>query len=157
MFGVELEKKFAIPACNTGENAITKRNCHLPSATAKTPWGATEYHVFFPRSGTVPYPRGEMRVEVVDGVILAIHIDTWGIEAQGPAMDALKAKFGPPGKQRSEKIRALRSRTPSIFAEWEMTDFSVRYDGTTSTIDWGRISLMTPRYRQIVRAHETRR
>lgn len=151
-FGVELGTRFAIPACGRGEDTMTSRLCHAAQMTRKTPWGADEYHVFYPRVGSVPYPRGEMLVDVVDGHIEAMHINTWGIEAQGPAMDALKLKFGPPAKQHSEKIRAHRARLPSVFAEWEMKDFSVKYDGTTTTIDWGRITLMTHRYRKIVSA-----
>ena len=149
-FGVELGARFAIPSCDRGEDTMTGRLCHAPQLKRSTPWGGDEYHVFYPRSGSVPYPRGEMLVDVVDGLIEAVHINTWGIEAQGPAMDALKLKYGPPAKQRSEKIRALRSRTPSVFADWEMKDYSVKYDGTTTTIDWGRITLATHRHRQIV-------
>ncbi len=157
MLGVELGTPFRIPACSAGEEVMIRRHCHAPSLTRKTPLGADEYHVFYPRSGSVPYPRGEMLVDVVDGIVMAIHINTWGIEAQGPAMDALKLKFGPPQKQSSKKIRALRSRTPSLFAEWEMPDFSVRYEGTTTTIDWGRITLMTHRYRTMAGASIAKR
>lgn len=157
MLGVELGTRFLFPACSSGEDTMTRRHCYAAAMTRKTPWGAEEYHLFYPRSGTIPYPRGEMIVDVIDGFIEAIHINTWGIEAQGPAMDALKLKFGPPAKQRSEKIRAHRSRLSSLFAEWEMQDFSVKYDGTTTTIDWGRITLMSHRYRQIVRAYDAGR
>jgi len=157
MLGVELGTRFRFPTCNSGEDTMTRRHCYAAAMTRKTPWGAEEYHLFYPRSGSIPYPRGEMIVDVIDGHIEAIHINTWGIEAQGPAMDALKLKYGPPQKQRSEKIRAHRARLPSLFAEWEMKDFSVKYDGTTTTIDWGRITLMSHRYRQIVRAYDAGR
>lgn len=149
MFGVELGARFIFPACARGEDALTKRHCHNATQIVKTPWGAEEYQVFYPRTEVVPYARGELVVDVVNGVIEAIHVSTWGIEAQGTAMTALKAKYGPPVRSRTEKIKGMRSRLPTQFAEWDMKDFSVRFDGTTSTIDWGRITLITRRYDQL--------
>ena len=155
VFGVELGTRFAFPACARGEDTMTRRHCYSDALTAKLPWGATEYHVFYPRTESAPYARGEMVLAVINGHIEAMHINTWGIEGQGTALEALTKKYGPPARSRTEKIKALRSRHPSRFAEWELLDFSVRLDGTTSTIDWGRITLATNRYRQLAEAHGT--
>lgn len=156
MFGIELGSRFAFPPCARGEDALTKRYCHNATQVTKTPWGAEEYQVFYPRAEVVPYARGELVVDVVNGVIEAIHVSTWGIEAQGTAMAALKAKYGPPARSHTEKIKGMRSRLATQFAEWDMKDFAVRFDGTTSTIDWGRITLITHRYDQLRKEYAKR-
>ncbi|MCW5604709.1 MAG: hypothetical protein KIT18_09210 [Burkholderiales bacterium] len=153
MFGVELGSRFLFPPCARGEDALTRRHCYGEALTTRTPWGADEYHVFYPRPQVVPYARGELVVHVVNGIIEAIHVNTWGIQAQGSALEALTKKYGPPARTRSEKIRAHRSRLPSQFAEWDLRDFSVRFDGTTTTIDWGRITLVSHRYLKLMQKH----
>lgn len=153
LFGVELGTRFLFPACARGEDTMTRRHCYSEALTAQTSWNATEYHVFYPRTEPAPYARGEMVLAVINGNIEAIHIHTWGIEGQGTALEALTKKYGPPARSYTEKIKAHRSRYPSRFAEWEFQDFSVRLDGTTSTIDWGRITLATHRYRQLAKNH----
>ncbi|MCE2999437.1 MAG: hypothetical protein LW892_06335, partial [Betaproteobacteria bacterium] len=85
-------------------------------------------------------------VEVLDGVIEAIHLNTWGIQTQQPAMDMLQGRYGPPTRSRSEKPKNVRSRIPVLHAAWDRGDFAVRYTGATTSIDWGRITLATPRY-----------
>ncbi|MFN9490997.1 MAG: hypothetical protein ACK59Y_14615 [Betaproteobacteria bacterium] len=146
LFGVELGSRFAIPACAAGEHTVTRRLCHNAAQTVKTAWGTTDYAVFFPRPDVVPYARGELNVEVLDGVIEAIHLNTWGIQTQQPAMDMLQGRYGPPTRSRSEKPKNVRSRIPVLHAAWDRGDFAVRYTGATTSIDWGRITLATPRY-----------
>ncbi len=157
LFGAELGARFAFPSCARGEDAMTRRHCHVEALAAKTPWRSTEYRVFYPRDATAPYARGELVLDVVDGVIEAIHVDTWGIQGQGSALEALTKKYGPPARSYTEKIKAHRSRFPSRFAEWEFADYTVRLDGTTTTIDWGRITLATRRHRELVRSHRAAR
>lgn len=146
MFGVELGTRFAIPPCARGEDTMAKRYCYAEALTAKTAWGSEERHVFYPRAETVPWARGEMVVDVANGVIEAIYINTWGIEAQTIAIDEMTKKYGSPTRNRTEKIKGLRSRWPTKYAEWDLKDFSVRLDGTTGSIDWGRVTLATQRY-----------
>lgn len=152
MFGVELGSRFTIPACARGEDTMAKRYCHAEALSAKTAWGSQEHHVFYPRAETVPWARGEMIVDVSNGVIEAIHINTWGIEAQTLALDAMTLKYGPPARSRSEKIKGLRSRWPTKYAEWDLRDFSVKLDGTTGSVDWGRVTLATPRHQSMRKA-----
>lgn len=146
MFGVELGSRFGFPACERGEDTLTRRHCFNPAHTAKTARGSEEQHVFFPRTAVVPYARGELTVEVISGVIEAVHVHTWGIEAQSVALDALKAKYGPPTRSRSEKVKGLRSRFPVQYAEWDAREYSVRFEGAITSVDWGRITLGTPKY-----------
>jgi hypothetical protein len=146
MFGVELGSRFAIPACAPGEDTLARRLCHNPAQTVKTGHGTLDYAVFFPRPEVVPYARGELNVEVANGVIEAIHVNTWGIQSQQPALEALQARYGPPARSRSEKPKNLRSRIPVQHAAWDRADFAVRFTGATTGIDWGRITLATPRY-----------
>ena len=156
MFGVELGTRFLIPPCARGEDTMAKRYCYAEALTAKTAWGSEERHVFYPRAETVPWARGEMIVDVINGVIEAIHINTWGIEAQTIAMDEMTKKYGPPTRSHSEKIKGLRSRWPTKYAEWDLKDLSVRLDGTTGSVDWGRVTLATPRYQKIRKTQPAR-
>ncbi|MBY0270823.1 MAG: hypothetical protein K2X06_13205 [Burkholderiales bacterium] len=157
MFGIELGSRFAIPVCARGEDTMAKRYCYAEALSTKTAWGSEERHVFYPRAETVPWARGEMVVDVINGVIEAIHVNTWGIEAQTLALDEMTRKYGPPSRSRSEKIKGLRSRWPTKYAEWDLRDFSVRLDGTTGSVDWGRVTLATPRYHKILKDHAARR
>lgn len=149
IIGVELGARFTIPPCARGEETLTKRHCYVAAQTTKTPWGAEEHHVFYPSVTPIPYARGEMIVAVVNGVIEAIHVNTWGIEGQGSALDMLTKKYGSPARERREKMKSQRARLPVVYAEWDLADFSVKLDGITSTFDWGRITLATHRYRKL--------
>lgn len=149
MFGIEIGTRFLISPCARGEDTMAKRYCYAEALTAKTAWGSEEHHVFYPRAETVPWARGEMIVDVANGFIEAVHVNTWGIEAQGLALDTLTKKYGPPARSRSEKIKGLRSRWPTKYAEWDLKDFSVRLDGTTGSVDWGRVTLSTNRYKKL--------
>ena len=146
MFGDELGSRFAIPPCAPGEDTLTRRLCHNPAQTVKTAHGSISHMVFFPRPEVVPYARGELNVEVIDGVIEAIHVNTWGLQAQLPAMEALQGRYGPPARSHSEKPKNLRARIPVQYAAWDRADLAVRFSGATTGIDWGRITLATPRY-----------
>lgn len=149
MFGIELGTRFAIPPCARGEDTMAKRYCYAEALTAKTAWGSEERHVFYPRAETVPWARGEMIVDVANDVIEAIHVNTWGIEAQTIALDEMTKKYGPPTRSHSEKIKGLRSRWPTKYAEWDLKGFSVKLDGTTGSVDWGRVTLATPRHQNM--------
>ncbi len=153
MFDVELGTRFQFPACARGEDTMTKRHCYAGSLTAKTAWGTVQYHLFYPHTSSTPWARGEMMVEVINGIIEAIHINTWGIQGQGTALETLTKKYGPPARSHSETIKAHRSRNPSKFAEWDLKDFTVKLDGTTTTIDWGRVTLATHSHRERLKSH----
>ncbi len=150
MIGVELGTRFTIPPCARGEETLTKRHCYVAAQSTKTPWGAEEHHVYYPSAAPIPYARGELVVDVLNGVIEAIHINTWGIEGQYSALEMLTKKYGPPTRERREKMKSQRARLPVVYAEWELTDFSAKLDGITSTFDWGRITLATHRYRKLI-------
>lgn len=157
IFGVELGSRFLIPPCARGQDTMTSSHCHNGNQIVKTAWGTEEHRVFYPRPEVVPWARGELLVETAGGFIEAIHVNTWGIQGQGSALDALTRKYGPPTRERAEKIVGQRSRYPSKFAEWDLKGYSVKLDGTTTTIDWGRITLATDRYRKMVADAAARR
>lgn len=150
VLGIELGAGFKTTACGPGETAFPSRPCFDGSVTSRKGWGADEYFVYLPSAGTPPYVRGEIRVSVMGGVVEAVRIGTWGIQAQGIALEALTRQYGAPTRARQEKQNTLRSRFPVQFAEWELADFSVKLDGTTGSIDWGRIEVTTHRYRRLV-------
>lgn len=151
IFGIELGTRFLIPPCARGEDTMTSRHCHNEAQIVKTPLGTEEHRVFYPRPEVVPWARGELLVETAGGFIEAIHVNTWGIQGQGSALEALTRKYGEPTRMRVEKIAGQRSRYPSKFAEWDLKGYSVKLDGTTTTIDWGRITLATDRYQKMRR------
>ncbi|MEK6592021.1 MAG: hypothetical protein AABZ67_02950 [Pseudomonadota bacterium] len=154
VLGVELGTRFLVSACNPGETAFPSRLCFNGALKTRKAWGADEYYVFVPNAGTPPYVRGEIRVSVINGIVESVQIGTWGIQAQGIALEALTKKYGVPTRARQEKQNTLRSRFPTQFAEWELKDFSVKLDGTTGSIDWGRIDFSTHRYRKLIGDYE---
>lgn len=157
VLGVELETRFLVPACNLGETAFPSQPCFNDVATTRKAWGADEYFVFLPNAGTPPYVRGEIRVAVVNGIVEAVQIGTWGIQAQGIALESLTKKYGVPTHARQEKQNTLRSRFPLQFAEWEFKSFAVKFEGTTGSIDWGRIEVSTHRYRKLLADYAKKR
>ncbi len=147
-FGVELNTRFQAPACGRGEDTMTQRVCYDRNLSHSLSEGVMRYHVFYPSSSSTPWARGEMSVTTIQGVIEAILVNTWGIEAQVTALKMLEAKYGPPIRSHSEKIKALRARLPSKFADWTFKTHEVQFLGTTNAVDWGSITLSTPRYQQ---------
>lgn len=151
VLGIELGAPFAVPACSAREVSVSGRICFNADAIDRKAWGADEYYVSIPSAGTPPYVRGELRVSVVKGVVESIQVGTWGIQAQGGALAALTKKYGDPTRTRKQMHNALRSRFPTQYAEWDFDDFAVKLDGTTGSIDWGRIEVTTRRYQNLVR------
>jgi hypothetical protein len=100
--------------------------------------------------------RGDIKVFVIDGLVESVYIGTWGIEAQFGALTSLTKKYGKPTRATQQKLKGMRSRFPTQYVEWDFKDFSVKYDGTTGSIDWGRIVVSTHRYRKLVEAQEKR-
>ena len=156
VLGVELGTRFLVPPCEAKEVSISRRLCFNSKAINRTAWGADEYYVSIPSAGTPPYVRGELRVSVVDGIVESIQVGTWGIQAQGGALAALTKAYGEPARVRKHMHNALRSRFPTQYAEWDLGDFSVKLDGTTGSIDWGRIEVTTRRYQKLVKEYEQR-
>jgi len=150
VLGVTLGTRFLVPACGPGERVFPARLCFDSALFSRKPWGADEYHVLMPSAGTPPYVRGELRVYAVNGIVESVQVSTWGIEAQHGVLDALGKKYGKPARARQEKQKGLRSRFPTQFAEWDFRDFTVRFDGTTGSIDWGRIEVSTRRYQNLL-------
>jgi hypothetical protein len=156
VFGIELGTRFSVPACGPGDGAFSSRRCFNSALVNHKAWGANEYYVTLPRAGIPPYVRGELRVSTVNGIVESVQIATWGFEAQKGALDSLTKKYGEPTRAGKKKQNKLRLRFPPLFAEWDLADFSVKFDGVTSTIDWGRIEVTTHRYRKLVEDHEKR-
>jgi len=156
VLGIELGTRFLLPACGPGDGAFPVRLCFVEALLLRTAWGAQEYHVKLPSAGTPAYVRGELKVFTVNGTVESVQISTWGIEAQYGAFDSLRKKYGEPARARQEKRKGLRARLPTKFAEWNFKDFSVKLDGTTGSIDWGRIEFSTQRYRKLLDDFEKR-
>jgi hypothetical protein len=156
IFGIELGTLFQLPACGPGDGAFPARRCFNGALVNHKAWGANEYYVTVPRAGIPPYVRGELRVSTVNGIVESVQIGTWGVEGQKGALASLTKKYGEPTRAGKKKQNSLRSRFPTLFAEWEFADFSVKFDGVTSTIDWGQIEVTTHRYRKLIQDHEKR-
>lgn len=151
VLGIEVGAPFTVPACSAREVSVSGRICFNADMIERKTWGADEYYVSIPSAGTPPYVRGELRVSVIKGVVESIQVGTWGIQAQSGALAALTKKYGDPTRSRKQMHHALRSRFPTQYAEWDFDDFSVKLDGTTGSIDWGRIEVSTRRYQNLLR------
>jgi len=154
VLGVTLNAPFALPACALREVTIASRICFNPAMINRKDWGAEEYFVSIPVRGTPPFVRGEIGVYVVGGIVEAVKIGTWGIQGQAGALADLKKTYGEPTRAWQEHRHRQRSRFPSLFAEWDISDVWVRLDGTTATIDWGSIEIQTRRYQKRIAAFE---
>jgi hypothetical protein len=85
--------------------------------------------------------------EMANGAALADAQEQWyESRRQVEALEALKKKYGPPARSHSEKMKGLRSRFLVQYAEWDAKDYSVRFEGVITSVDWGRITLGTPKY-----------
>lgn len=151
ILGIELGARYVVPACQSGDSS---RLCFDKALTNRQPSGADEYFVFIPKAATPPYMRDDLQVLVLNGMVEAVVISTWGIQAQDIALAEYTKKYGAPTRARQETAKIFRSRIPTQFAEWERKDFSVKLDGAIKSIDWGRITLSTYRYRKMVEDYE---
>jgi hypothetical protein len=156
VLGLEIGAQFRVPACGPGDGIFPSRHCFRGAPIHHKAWGANEYQVTLPRAGTPGYVRGDIKVFVIAGLVESVQIGTWGIEAQPGALTLLTRKYGEPTRATQKKLKGMRSRFPTHYVEWEFSDFSVKYDGTTGSIDWGRIVVSTHRYRKLLEAHEKR-
>lgn len=158
VLGIELGARFNLPQCGPGDGSYPARRCFVRTAAATAAGVADDYRVFLPSAGTPAYVRGELMVSVIDGIVESVHINTWGFEAQYGAMSALKKQFGEPtrtglkaGKNTSRYRHKVRT------AEWVFSDFSVAFDGVTTSIDWGLIKVSTHRYAQLMNDYGKRK
>lgn len=151
VLGIELGARYAVPACQSGDSS---RLCFDKALTNRQPSGADEYSVFIAKAATPPYMRDDLRVLVLNGMVESVVISTWGIQAQDLALAEFTKKYGAPTRARQETSRIFRSRIPTQYAEWELKAFSVKLDGALKSIDWGRVTLSTHRYRKIVEDYE---
>ena len=156
VLGLEIGAQFRVPACEPGDGAFPSRNCYRGAPVHHKASAANEYQVTLPSAGTPPYVRGDIKVFVVAGLVESVQISTWGIEAQPGVMTSLTQKYGEPTRATQQKVKGMRSRFPTQYVEWDFADFSVKYDGTTGSIDWGRIAVSTHRYRKLVEVSEKR-
>ena len=153
VLGIELGSRFLLPECG-GRGVVTSRACINSDPVVRNPWGADEYHVALPITGTPSYVRGEVKVATVKGIVESVQIGTWGIQGQGVVMAALTRDYGKPTRARQQKHPL--SKEPAQFADWDLADVAVRFVGTTGSIDWGLIDVSTHRYRKLVSDQEPR-
>jgi hypothetical protein len=156
VLGLEIGAQFRVPACGPGDGAFPARPCFKGAPIHHQAWGTNEYQVTLPSAGTPAYVRGDIKVFVIAGLVESVQIGTWGIEAQPGALASLTRKYGEPTRATQQKVKGMRSRFPTQYVEWDFGDFSVKYDGTTGSIDWGRITVSTHRYRKLLEAREKR-
>ena len=149
VLGIALGAPFRMPACKAGETAAASRPCFKDAMKPPQLPGITEYIVANATKGP-PYMRGDIHVMVLDGLVESVQVGTWGIEYQDNAFKALSDKYGPPTRTRREKPRGLRARIPTLYADWDLRDFSVRFYGSDGSIDWGRVDASTYGYRKRV-------
>jgi hypothetical protein len=147
--GIALGAPFRMPACAAGESATVSRLCYKDVMKSPKLPGLTEYIVANTTKGP-PYMRGDIHVMVIDGMVESVQVGTWGIEYQDNAFKALSDKYGPPTRTRRERPKGLRARIATLYADWDLRDFSVRFHGSVGSIDWGRVDVSTYGYRKRV-------
>lgn len=155
VLGIELGAPFRLPACKAGESATASRLCFKDAMPNPKVPGVHEYVVANTTSGP-PYMRGDIHVMVLEGRVESVQVGTWGIEFQDNALKALSNQYGPPARTWRDKPKGLRARIPTLYADWELRDFSVRLHGSVGSIDWGRVDASTHRYRQRVEGQDGR-
>jgi len=149
VLGIALGAPLRMPACKGGETARASRLCFKDVVKAPESPSLTEYIV----ANTIkepPYMRGDIHVMVLDGMVESVQVGTWGLEYQDNALKALSDKYGPPTHTRREKSKVLRARISTLYADWELRDFSVTFYGSVGSIDWGRVEASTYGYRKWV-------
>ncbi len=155
VMGIELGSRLHLPECGAGSGTFTSRLCINGGLTNRKAWGADEYYVALPRSGTPAYVRGELKVTTVQGIVESVQVGTWGLQAQSGALTALTSEYGKPTRTRQLKKKP-NSRFAPQFDEWDLEDVTVKLDGSTGSIDWGLIEVSTHRYRKLVQDYEKR-
>jgi hypothetical protein len=149
VLGIALGAPFRTPACKAGETATASRLCFKDAMKHFKLPGFTEYIVANMTKGP-PYMRGDIHVMVRDGMVESIQIGTWGIEYQDNAFKALSDEYGPPTRTWRDKPKGLRARISTLYADWDLRDFSVKFYGSVGSIDWGRVEASTYGYRKRV-------
>ena len=154
VLGIGLGSPLRLPKCGAGNGAMTSTTCVTSDPVERKAWGADEHHVAIPLSGAPPYARGEFKVVTVKGIVESVQIATWGIQSQSVALATLTGQYGKPARTRQQKLPL--SRIPAEFAEWDLADLSINFQGSTGSIDWGLVDVSTPRYRRLVKDYEQR-
>lgn len=158
VFGMQIGARFDLPRCAPGEGSYPARRCYRADPTPARAWGGHEYRVFLPSAGTPAYVRGELTIAVIDDKVEFVHIPTWGFEAQHGAFAALTKQYGEPTHSGFKAGQnQYRSRHKVQSAEWVFSDFTVTFEGTTGSIDWGMIKVSTHRYLKLTGAYEKRK
>lgn len=155
VLGIELGAPFRMPACKTGETATASRLCFKDAMPNHKVPGVQEY-VVANTTKALPYMRGDIHVMVLEGRVESVQVGTWGIDAQDNALKALSNQYGPPARTWRDRPKGLRARIATLYADWELRDFSVRLHGSVGSIDWGRVDASTHRYRKLVEGQELR-
>jgi hypothetical protein len=153
LFGIEIGSDLAaaIPECEvdaTGmyveqDEAMCRRN---PSLAIKKAWGAVEEDAQLPKRH--PDYLRSVGVATVDGRVVSVSAATLGERYQDEVLAALRERFG---KATSFETRTLVNgfgvRVHAKSAAWKLPGgVTLRFDGVTSSRDWGRISLETKAY-----------
>lgn len=160
--GVELGTKFDMPECQfTGEGYGARyafsfdqpvKPCWRHSILKGKPGGPLDkegsFKIDFVTSdGKSPLGvRSDPTLIVVDGNVEGVQTSTSGYEHQDSLLRALESKFGKPT---SLKAEAMENRMGASFtsheAVWKTPVFEGNFSGMVSSIDYGHISVYTPK------------
>lgn len=160
--GIELGAKFDMPECQfTGEGYLARytfvfdqpvRPCWKRSILKGKPGEALDkdssFKIDFVTSdGKTPLGVGaDSTLIVIDGVVEGVQATTNGYEHQDSILRALQTKFGKPTSLKEE---AMENRMGASFrsheAVWKTPALEVKFSGMVSRIDFGYISVFTPK------------
>ena len=154
VFGIAIGEPLNIPECSKyGFDLL-----HIPGPCAKS-WGTiketgeVKMTVWFPTNQTPSIVKSfpPVQISVLEGKVEYLFFSTRGISSQEDDLAQLKAKYGRPHKiDRPRMQNALGAEFGAYRASWTFPGLLVQFEGTTGSIDEGRVKVITPRYKAIV-------
>lgn len=149
IFGLKLGEFIDLPACASdkyfGYRAPKDGGCAENAAavgTSSSFTGATRLKFWALVLPT--YVAGDLEVEVIDGKLESIRINTRGLMTMILVTTDLQKKLGSPHSAQSIKLKTLRGEVDSTIASWHFANFDVTHIGAIGSINSGVVTFATP-------------
>lgn len=161
LFGIELQEVISqrLPPCHyDAAGKLDATPCRHEAGTTKTAWGTAGTDVLLGPTDAPGYLRSLGYATAGDGRVIAVAAATLGAPYQLEVLAALKAKFGRPSKATSEILtNSFGVRVRAYYASWDLPGATLRFEGLSNQLDWGRISLDSREYVMLVEAWKKQR
>jgi len=160
VFGIELRKPLNLPMCAgdyVGSKFISGRNeqtCYLPDPNhlGGTAGYTVELHKTFPTY----LANNKILVEVLDGKVVGVYLNTSGIKTQNVLMKVLKDKIGEPTAHHARSVLNRQGVAISTFTStWNLNNIYVEFDPVKASLEEGIVWIATQEER--MRKEEVKR